>query len=93
MNLIETGGNRSVVQRCGNKTSGFAAKTLGYNTDDDFLEKIYIDIPMPLKFADMPFIKELETLEPYGIGNPKPLFAQKDIYFTGARILGQNANV
>ena len=62
-------------------------------TDDDFLEKIYIDIPMPLKFADMPFIKELETLEPYGIGNPKPLFAQKDIYFTGARILGQNANV
>ena len=62
-------------------------------TDDDFLEKIYIDIPMPLKFADMSFIKELETLEPYGIGNPKPLFAQKDIYFTGARVLGQNANV
>ena len=62
-------------------------------TDDDFLERIYIDIPMPLKFADMNFVKELATLEPYGIGNPKPVFAQKDIYFVSAKVLGQNANV
>ena len=61
--------------------------------EDDFQEKIRIDIPMPLSYATMDFIKEMELLEPYGVANPRPLFAQRDIYFVQAKVMGQNKNV
>lgn len=62
-------------------------------TNDDFIEKIQIDIPMPLRFATKEFVEELNLLEPYGVGNPKPLFAQKKVHFISGRIMGQNKNV
>lgn len=48
-------------------------------TDEDFLPQIHIDVPMPLGYADKKLAKELELLEPFGTGNPKPLFAQKEL--------------
>ena len=30
--------------------------------------------------------------EPFGNGNPRPLFAQKDLLFLSARVLGKNGN-
>ena len=62
-------------------------------TDDDFIEKIQVDIPMPLRFATKEFTEEISLLEPFGMGNPKPLFAQKAVSFISGRILGQNKNV
>ena len=43
-------------------------------TKEDLTEKIYIDVPMPLCRADLALAKQLEQLEPFGTGNPKPLF-------------------
>ena len=62
-------------------------------TEDDFEEKVLIDVPMPMSYVNIPFIEELEKLEPFGNGNPKPLFAQKNVTFVKGRILGQNKNV
>lgn len=62
-------------------------------TESDFVEKIQIDIPMPLRFATKEFTEELSLLEPFGVGNQKPLFAQKNVKFLSGRILGQNKNV
>lgn len=62
-------------------------------TEDDFEEKVLIDVPMPMSYATIPFIEELEKLEPFGNGNPKPLFAQKNVRFIKGRVLGQNKNV
>lgn len=61
--------------------------------ETDFAEKIQIDIPMPLRFATKEFADELSLLEPFGVGNQKPLFAQKNVKFLSGRILGQNKNV
>ncbi len=61
--------------------------------ESDFVEKIQIDIPMPLRFATKEFADELSMLEPFGVGNQKPLFAQKNVKFLSGRILGQNKNV
>ncbi len=46
---------------------------------EDFEEVVHIDVPLPLKLADRNFLAELERLEPFGTGNPKPLFARKQI--------------
>ncbi len=47
-------------------------------SDEDFIPKVHIDVPMPLVYADESLVMELERLEPFGVGNPKPLFAQKE---------------
>lgn len=61
-------------------------------TAEDFVPVVHIDVPMPLAYASMSLAKELERLEPYGVGNPKPLFAQKDVVFVGGRRIGANKN-
>jgi single-stranded-DNA-specific exonuclease len=62
-------------------------------TEDDFQEKVLIDVPMPMDYVNMEFIEELEKLEPFGNGNPKPQFAHKNLRFIGGQILGANKNV
>lgn len=62
-------------------------------TDEDFEEIIHIDVPMPLAYADRQFVKELSLLEPFGVGNPKPLFARKGISLLSGRKIGKNKNV
>ena len=59
-------------------------------TEDDFIPRVHIDVPMPLVFADGKLAKELELLEPFGVGNPKPLFAQKDLIFRAGYKMGAN---
>lgn len=62
-------------------------------TDEDFEEIVHIDVPMPLAYADRQFVKELSLLEPFGMGNPKPLFARKGISLLSGRKIGKNKNV
>lgn len=62
-------------------------------SDEDFVEKIVIDVPMPLSYVNRDLIKQLQVLEPFGNGNPKPVFAQKNIRILQGRILGKNGNV
>lgn len=61
-------------------------------TESDMEERVHIDVPMPVSHVSMEFVQELELLEPFGNGNPKPIFAQKDLSFLSARILGKNGN-
>ncbi len=58
-------------------------------TEDDFIPRVHIDVPMPLEYASFELAAQLSKLEPYGVANPKPLFAQKDVLLIGARKLGQ----
>ncbi|MBD5454844.1 MAG: single-stranded-DNA-specific exonuclease RecJ [Lachnospiraceae bacterium] len=62
-------------------------------SDEDFIEKIAIDVPMPLSYIRMDFVRQLQALEPFGNGNPKPVFAQKNVYIRQGRLLGKNENV
>ena len=62
-------------------------------TDDDLVEKVRIDIPLPLSYVDAGFVRELDRLEPYGVANPRPLFAQKDVPIRNMEVLGKNKNV
>ena len=71
-------------------------KTLNENcslTKEDLEEKVSIDLSMPLSYATEDFVKELELLEPFGPGNPKPVFAQKNLTFLSMRIMGKSGNM
>ncbi len=61
-------------------------------TEDDFVRRIWIDVPMPFDYISEPLIEELELLEPFGQGNEKPLFAQKGLHIRSVRVLGKNRN-
>lgn len=62
-------------------------------TEEDMEEKIVIDVPMPLSFVTKDFLKQLELLEPFGVGNAKPIFAQKNITFLSMQKMGKNKNM
>lgn len=61
--------------------------------DEQLIEKYVIDIPMPISYATMDFAREINKLMPFGVGNPKPLFAQKDVAFDNLMLVGKNQNV
>lgn len=61
--------------------------------EEDFIKKIWIDVPMPLEYINEPLIEELDLLEPFGQGNEKPLFAQKGLAIRSVRVMGKNRNV
>lgn len=61
--------------------------------DDDIVEKCKIDMRLPISYATLELANELKKLEPYGVGNPKPLFAMKDVPVKGCRLVGRNQNV
>lgn len=62
-------------------------------TKDDLQERVHIDVPLPVSYVSFDFVEELELLEPFGTGNEKPVFAQKDLLFLSARVLGKAGNV
>lgn len=62
-------------------------------TEDDLNPKVKIDVPMPISYIRRDLLTQLELLEPFGKGNEKPLFAQKDLHVIGGRIFGKNQNV
>lgn len=62
-------------------------------TEEDFVPKIWIDVPMPFEYVNEKIVQELKDLEPFGHGNEKPLFAQKSLVIRNVRVLGKNRNV
>lgn len=62
-------------------------------TEEDFIPKIKIDIPMPVDYPDIPLVNELLLLEPFGKANVKPQFADKNLGIDRAVVVGKNQNV
>lgn len=62
-------------------------------TEEDFVHKILIDVPMPLSYVNMQFVESLSLLEPFGNGNKKPVFACKDVPISHVQLRGKNKNV
>ena len=60
---------------------------------EDFVPRIWIDVPMPFEYVNEKIVQELKELEPFGQGNEKPLFAQKGLMIRNSRVLGKNRNV
>lgn len=62
-------------------------------TKEDLEEKIVIDVPMPINYVTGKLIEQLDVLEPFGVGNHKPVFAQKGIKVLSEQRVGKDKNV
>ncbi len=60
---------------------------------EDMQRIVSIDMQLPFELITMGLAEEMETLEPFGKGNPRPLFAEKSIRIQDATVLGKNKNV
>lgn len=62
-------------------------------TEEDLQMKVSIDMLLPFPYITEQLIGELQLLEPFGKGNTKPLFAERNLRVIGPRIFGKNRNV
>lgn len=61
-------------------------------TMEDLIEKVYIDMRLPFSCISELLIEELEILEPFGKGNRKPLFGEKNLKVIQPKLVGRNNN-
>ena len=62
-------------------------------TEEDLLPKVSFDQVLPFSAVTEELLAEFDELAPFGKGNPKPLFALRNITVRSARVLGKNRNV
>lgn len=62
-------------------------------TGEDLIPKVTIDVPMPVDYVYAGLVEQLELLEPFGKGNEKPVFADKNLVIESLRILGKEGRV
>lgn len=66
----------------------FASEKL---SDEAIQPKIMIDAEVQLPGITPSFVKDLEMLEPFGNGNPRPVFCTRNVFLTWApKIVGNN---
>lgn len=61
--------------------------------EDILTPKYWIDVPVPFEYNSESLVEEMKILEPFGKGNEKPYFAEKNIKIKSLKILGKNQNV
>ncbi len=61
--------------------------------EEDLVPVVHIDVPMPMSYVTPELVSQFSLLEPFGNGNPKPVFAQKNVRVCRGRILGKDKNV
>ncbi len=57
--------------------------------DEDLIPQITIDYTISFAEINYSLIKELEMLEPYGPGNPEPLFSSYKLFVKKSKIVGE----
>lgn len=62
-------------------------------TEEDFCPVIRIDAAMPVGFVTEHLVEEFARLEPFGVANPKPVFAEQHFRIISGRRLGKERNV
>ena len=62
-------------------------------TEKEMVPKITIDIAMPFSYVSENLLSQMQLLRPFGKGNTRPLFAQKNLRTSFLRVFGKNRNV
>lgn len=62
-------------------------------TEEDLTPIIHLDMQVPMGYLTPDLVREIERLAPFGNGNPKPLFADRNVTVIENKILGKNQNV
>ena len=72
------------------KINDYAAELL---KGESFVQKIYIDYTLDSSLLNVEMIKSIDLLEPFGVGNPKPLFALLDTKIVRKQLLSDGKHL
>lgn len=97
-NLLEKFGGHKMAAGLSLKKENVERFRQGINavctlTRQDMMEKISIDMQMPFSCVTEGLMKELKLLEPFGKGNAKPVFAERNVSLLSCRLIGKNRNM
>ncbi|CDZ75039.1 single-stranded-DNA-specific exonuclease RecJ [Peptoniphilus sp. ING2-D1G] len=59
----------------------------------DLIKKVYIDLNLKLLEIDNYLLMDIDKLKPFGNGNPKPVFATKNLKIMDFKVFGKENNV
>ena len=96
--LLEAGGHPMAAgfsietHRIGEFVKALAEKAETVVTDELLKRTLKIDMMLPFKVINNDLIKEIMLLEPYGMGNPEPVFATKKVRAVEVRRIGREQN-
>jgi len=62
-------------------------------TEEELRPKVVIDVPMPISYITERLMNQLGCLEPFGKGNEKPVFADRNLVIERLRICGKEGRV
>ena len=62
-------------------------------TPKDLEKVVHLDMQLPIGYITESLIQQFEYLKPFGKGNEKPLFADKDLRIRSVSLIGKNRNV
>lgn len=62
-------------------------------SEDDFIPSIHIDSELPIPYINMNTAEKLSVLEPYGMGNPNPLFMARGLSVASMRLLSEGKHL
>lgn len=58
--------------------------------EEDFVKTLKIDCEVPLEMISREFFKSLQQLAPFGMNNPEPVFATKNVSVKNIKVLGKD---
>ncbi len=62
-------------------------------TEEALTPKVTIDVPMPVDYLYEDLVRQLELLEPFGKGNEKPVFADRNLEIESLKVFGKEGRV
>ncbi len=62
-------------------------------TEEDFIPTVRIDAAMPLEYITEALVEQMDLLEPFGTGNPQPLFAERQFWIRRIDVVGKKRQV
>lgn len=62
-------------------------------SDEELTPKVKIDVPMPMDYVTKDLVREFSLLQPFGKGNPKPVFADRNIRISRMWTVGKTRRI
>jgi hypothetical protein len=93
---VRFGGHK---QACGfsiqsNNIEAFREALVDFTRDkyvpDDFTPRLIADEILPIAQMDMNLLEEISLMAPYGLGNPEPIFFDKNVLCTNSVVVGKD---
>lgn len=78
------------LERVPELAARFDAEIAARTSDEDFVPQVRVDAELSLRGVDLGCLSDLARLEPFGTGNPEPLFLSRNVRVRDRRIVGEH---